>query len=81
MLGLGLRLFPHTGKSDPFVVFTLNGQKVHKSQTKKKTVNPDWHESFVVQVVRSSALDMDVRSFPSVFAALACGRKLPFGSV
>ncbi|EKM60795.1 uncharacterized protein PHACADRAFT_246931 [Phanerochaete carnosa HHB-10118-sp] len=38
------------GKSDPFVVFSLNGQKVHKSQTKKKTVNPDWNEQFVVQV-------------------------------
>lgn len=40
------------GKSDPFVVFSLNGQRVYKSQTKKKTVNPDWHEQFIVQVVR-----------------------------
>lgn len=39
------------GKSDPFVVFSLNGQKVYKSQTKKKTVDPDWNEQFVVQVV------------------------------
>ena len=39
------------GKSDPFVVFSLNGQKVHKSQTKKKTVDPDWNEQFGVQVV------------------------------
>lgn len=40
------------GKSDPFVVFFLNGQRVHKSQTKKKTLAPEWNENFVVQVVR-----------------------------
>jgi Ca2+-dependent lipid-binding protein len=32
-------------------VFNLNGQKVFKSQTKKKTVNPEWNESFEVSVV------------------------------
>ena len=40
-----------TGKSDPFVVFHLNGQRVYKSQTKKKTLNPEWNENFTVQVV------------------------------
>ncbi|CDO75883.1 hypothetical protein BN946_scf184672.g16 [Trametes cinnabarina] len=39
------------GKSDPFVVFHLNGQRVYKSQTKKKTLNPEWNESFTVQVL------------------------------
>ena len=49
------------GKSDPFVVFSLNGQKVYKSQTKKKTVNPDWNEQFVVQVVSAaSTLRLDM---------------------
>ncbi|KAK7694283.1 hypothetical protein QCA50_001464 [Cerrena zonata] len=38
------------GKSDPFAVFSLNGQKVYKSQTKKKTLNPEWNENFNVQV-------------------------------
>ncbi len=38
------------GKSDPFVVFTLNGEKVFKSQTKKKTLHPEWNETFSVQV-------------------------------
>ena len=42
------------GKSDPFVVFHLNGQRVYKSQTKKKTLNPEWKEDFAVQVVRRS---------------------------
>ena len=45
-------IFGLLGKSDPFVVFTLNDQKVFKSQTKKKTLNPEWNETFTVQVVR-----------------------------
>lgn len=39
------------GKSDPFVVFTLDGQRVYKSQTKKKTLHPEWKETFTVTVV------------------------------
>jgi Ca2+-dependent lipid-binding protein len=39
------------GKSDPFAVFTLNGDRVYKSQTKKKTLNPEWHEEFMITVV------------------------------
>lgn len=54
----GLRMpfdFASKGKSDPYVVFSLNDQKVYKSQTKKKTVNPEWNESFAVQVVSNLA--------------------------
>ena len=32
-------------------MFTLNGQKVFKSATKKKTLNPEWNENFMVQIV------------------------------
>jgi Ca2+-dependent lipid-binding protein len=39
-----------SGKSDPYVVFTLNGQKVFKSETKKKTLSPVWNEAFEVMV-------------------------------
>lgn len=39
------------GKSDPFAVFTLNDQKVFRSQVKKKTLTPEWNESFEVSVV------------------------------
>jgi Ca2+-dependent lipid-binding protein len=39
------------GKSDPFAVFSLNGQRVFKSATKKKTLNPDWQEDFVTSIV------------------------------
>jgi len=40
-----------SGKSDPFVVFTLDGERVFKSQTKKKTIHPEWNETFAVTVV------------------------------
>ena len=36
MDGQGIRGVDRGGKSDPYAVFTLNGQKVFKSQTKKK---------------------------------------------
>jgi len=39
------------GKSDPFVVFTLDSQRVFKSQAKKKTLHPEWNESFSVSIV------------------------------
>lgn len=40
-----------SGKSDPFGIFTLNGQKVFRSQVKKKTLAPEWHEKFDIPVV------------------------------
>jgi len=46
-----LALIRFLGTSDPFAVFTLNGTKVFTSQTKKKTLHPNWSESFEVTVV------------------------------
>ena len=40
-------------RSDPYAVFTLNGIKVHKTETHKKTVNPVWNEEFEVNIVSS----------------------------
>ncbi|KAI0786120.1 tricalbin [Abortiporus biennis] len=51
------------GKSDPFAVFELNGQKVFKSQTKKKTLHPEWNENFVVQVPSRINADFKVELF------------------
>jgi len=39
------------GKSDPYVIFTLDDQRVFKSQTKKKTLTPEWNETFTVTIV------------------------------
>lgn len=41
-----------SGTSDPYVVFTVNGERVHKSATIKKTLNPVWkNETFTVPIV------------------------------
>jgi len=45
------------GKSDPFVTFTLDGQRVFKSQAKKKTLHPEWNETFSVSVVSVTLWD------------------------
>ncbi|KAJ9107888.1 hypothetical protein QFC19_002631 [Naganishia cerealis] len=39
-----------SGKSDPYVVFNLNGGKVFKSGVQKKTLTPKWNEHFEVEV-------------------------------
>lgn len=49
--GRGIQGVDRGGKSDPFVVFHLNGSRVFKSQTKKKTLNPEWNENFTTAVV------------------------------
>lgn len=51
------------GKSDPFAVFTLNGDRVCKSQTKKKTVNPEWHEDFMITVPSRVGANFEVEIF------------------
>ncbi|KAJ7275417.1 C2 domain-containing protein [Mycena haematopus] len=58
-----LRAADRGGKSDPFASFTLNGQKVYKSQTKKKTLAPVWNENFTTQVPSRVAADFSVEIF------------------
>ncbi|KAG7450195.1 tricalbin [Guyanagaster necrorhizus] len=52
-----------SGKSDPYAVFTLNEHRVFKSQTKKKTLSPEWNENFVVSVPSRVAADFEVEIF------------------
>ncbi|TFK30388.1 transmembrane protein [Coprinopsis marcescibilis] len=51
------------GKSDPYVVFALNDNKVFKSQTKKKTLTPEWNEAFEIQVPSRVAADFQLEVF------------------
>ncbi|KAG5654026.1 hypothetical protein H0H81_008041 [Sphagnurus paluster] len=51
------------GKSDPFAVFTLNGSKVFKSQTKKKTLTPEWNENFTVQIPSRFGSEFELELF------------------
>jgi Ca2+-dependent lipid-binding protein len=44
--GKGLKGVDRGGKSDPNVTFLLNNLKVFKSETKKKTRDPQWNEKF-----------------------------------
>ncbi|WWD20758.1 hypothetical protein CI109_105235 [Kwoniella shandongensis] len=46
----GLMAADRSGKSDPYAVFTLNGMRVFKSDTKKKTLHPVWNESFETMI-------------------------------
>jgi Ca2+-dependent lipid-binding protein len=48
--GHGIRGADRSGKSDPYVVFNLNGEKVFKSGVQKKTLTPKWNEHFEVEV-------------------------------
>ncbi|KAI7818249.1 C2 domain-containing protein [Gamsiella multidivaricata] len=43
------------GASDPYLVFKVNGKEVYKSEVVKKTLNPEYNESFVVPI--SSRVD------------------------
>ncbi|KAJ6575507.1 C2 domain-containing protein [Mycena sp. CBHHK59/15] len=61
--GSDIRGVDRGGKSDPFAMFSLNGQKVHKSQTKKKTLTPSWNENFTVQVPSRVAADFSLELF------------------
>lgn len=48
----GLASADRNGKSDPYAIFELNGNKVFKSQVKKKTLAPEWNENFECPVIR-----------------------------
>jgi len=61
--GQGIRGVDRGGKSDPFAVFSLNGQKVYKSQTKKKTLNPVWNEPFDVSVSSRVGSNFEIEVF------------------
>ncbi|KAF7310594.1 hypothetical protein HMN09_00602200 [Mycena chlorophos] len=61
--GGDIRGVDRSGKSDPYAVFSLNGAKVFKSQTKKKTLSPVWNENFTVSVPSRVAADFSVEIF------------------
>ncbi|BGP56395.1 Tricalbin-2 [Rhodotorula sphaerocarpa] len=48
--GKGLPSADRNGKSDPYCVFELNGERVYKSEVCKKTLAPVWNEKFEMHV-------------------------------
>jgi hypothetical protein len=43
--GKDLKAMDRNGYSDPYAVIELNGEKIFKTATKKKTLKPQWNES------------------------------------
>ncbi|KAI9277156.1 C2 domain-containing protein [Phascolomyces articulosus] len=53
-----------SGTSDPFVVFTIAGEKVHKTETYKKTLNPIFKdEQFTAPVLNRSSVKLVAEIF------------------
>ncbi|KAG0171493.1 hypothetical protein DFQ28_001023 [Apophysomyces sp. BC1034] len=47
-----LKAADKSGTSDPYVVFTVNGERLHTSEVVKKTVSPQWkNEQFVAPIL------------------------------
>ncbi|KAJ3567153.1 hypothetical protein NP233_g6551 [Leucocoprinus birnbaumii] len=63
LYGTDIRGVDRSGKSDPFAVFTLDDQKVFKSQVKKKTLSPEWNEFFECTVPSRVAADFSIEIF------------------
>ncbi|KAK4700199.1 hypothetical protein P7C70_g6053, partial [Phenoliferia sp. Uapishka_3] len=58
--GKGIPAADRSGKSDPYAVFELNGEKVYKSEVVKKTLTPVWNEVFDMGVNSRVASDFVV---------------------
>ncbi|RIA79993.1 C2 domain-containing protein [Glomus cerebriforme] len=52
-----------SGTSDPYIVFILNGEKVHKTKTIKKNCNPEFNDNFEVTVLSRTASIFEVEIF------------------
>ena len=51
------------GLSDPYVLVTLNDQKIHKTKIHKKTLNPVFNESVQVAIPSRLRSNLQVRVF------------------
>ncbi|KAK6338720.1 hypothetical protein TWF696_009532 [Orbilia brochopaga] len=51
------------GKSDPYVIFELNGDRVHKTEVQKKTLHPAWNEFFQVEIPSKVTADFKCKVY------------------
>jgi len=56
------------GKSDPYVIITLNGQK-KKSKTIEKTLEPKWYEDFRLDLDDSKPSVLRIEVFDTTSSA------------
>ncbi|GAA6043375.1 hypothetical protein JCM8097_005289 [Rhodosporidiobolus ruineniae] len=61
--GKGLPSADRNGKSDPYCIFLLNGERAFKSEVVKKTLAPVWNEKFEVQVPSREAAQFVVEVY------------------
>lgn len=61
--GRNLPAADRTGYSDPYCVFILNGERVFKSKTVKKSLNPTFDEKFEVTIPSRTAADFSVEVY------------------
>ena len=65
--GIGLRAADLNGKSDPYVVIKVGGFEF-KSQTIKKTLNPEWNETFEAKCSLNKVLETGELSLAALAA-------------
>lgn len=51
------------GFSDPYCTVILNGEKIYKTDKKKKTLNPVWNEKFTSEILSRTAADLSIEVF------------------
>jgi len=52
-----------SGTSDPYVIISLNGERIHKTEIKKKTLTPVWNETAECTVLSRVDADMTLEVF------------------
>ncbi|KIM32474.1 hypothetical protein M408DRAFT_327029 [Serendipita vermifera MAFF 305830] len=52
-----------SGTSDPYVVISLDGEKIHKTDTKKKTLTPVWNETCECTIPSRVGAEMTLEVF------------------
>ncbi|BGO92542.1 hypothetical protein NBRC10512_000461 [Rhodotorula toruloides] len=72
----GLPSADRNGKSDPYAIFELNDERVHKTEVVKKTLAPVWNEKFEMQVPSREAARfiVEVHDWDRVGASDKLGR-------
>jgi Ca2+-dependent lipid-binding protein len=72
------------GFSDPYVIVYLNGKEIHKTKTKKKTLNPEFEEGLETEIASRflSKLLFEVRDFNQFSSHVVLGHcSIPLAEV
>ena len=70
----GLAKADRFGKSDPFAVLSLNGERIGKTKVRSDTMEPIWDDGFVIEVPRG---EHDLAKFIIEVSGAICCESLP----